>query len=427
MNELRLPEPIAGPSEKRIALRVSPAAERQLRGGHPWLYDQAIRSQSHDGRAGDLGVVFDRKRRFLAIGLYDPDSPLRLRVLQAGKPAQIDQAWFEQRIVEAARRRLPLLRERQPTTGFRIVHGENDGMPGLVLDRYGRSLVLKLYTAAWVPHLTAVLTAIQTAAAPDGGIGTLGEARRIVLRLSRHVAARHDLLYGLEDGMVVSGKRLKKPVKFLENGLTFEADLAQGQKTGFFLDQRENRARVETMAAGKTILNVFAFTGGFSVYAARGGAPRVVSIDISQHALAGAMRHFKLNRDVTAVAACNHEILLGDAFRILKQLRKNRQQFDMVIVDPPAFARRQDEVARALSAYGRLTRLALGVLRPSGALVSSSCSSRVTADQFYETVLQAAVGHKRPLQEITRTGHALDHPIGFPEGAYLKTLFAIAP
>lgn len=425
MDDLHLPELIPGPSDRRIALRVSPAAERQLRAGHPWLFDGAIREQSRHGRAGDLGVVFDRKGRFLAVGLYDPGSALRLRVLQSGSPATLDQDWFTERIATAARLRLPL--PAQATTGFRIVHGENDGLPGLVLDRYGRSLVLKLYTAAWVPHLPVLLHAIHAAARAGDAAAVLGDMRRIVLRLSRDLEAQADLLHGLADGLVVSGTPLAGPVTFLENGLTFEADLALGQKTGFFLDQRENRARVGELSGGLRVLNVFAYTGGFSLYAARGGATHVVSSDLSQPALSAVLRHFELNRADPAVAACGHAILPGDAFRVLQQLADDRARFDMLIVDPPAFARRQGEVPRALGAYARLTRLALGVLRSGGTLVASSCSSRVTADQFYATVLQSAVDGKRSLQEIIRTGHALDHPIGFPEGAYLKTLFAVAP
>lgn len=425
MDDLHLPEPIPGPSDKRIALRVSPAAERRLRAGHPWLFNGAIQAQSRHGRAGDLGVVFDRKGRFLAIGLYDPDSPLRLRVLQSGSPATLDQAWFERRIVTAARVRLPLPAE--STTGFRIVHGENDGLPGLVLDRYGRSLVLKLYTAAWVPHLTVLLHAIDAAARLPDTAAVLGDACRVVLRLSRGLEVQAERLYGLADGVVIGGAPLTGPVTFLEYGLTFEADLVLGQKTGFFLDQRENRARVAELAGGMRVLNVFAYTGGFSLYAARGGAAHVVSSDLSKPALAIARRHFELNDADPAVAFCTHAVLPGDAFRVLQQLGDDRARFDMVIVDPPAFARRQDDVPRALNAYARLTRLALGVLRSGGTLVSSSCSSRVTAVQFYETVLQSAAEGARPLQEIVRTGHALDHPIGFPEGAYLKTLFAVAP
>ena len=410
---------LPNPSEKRIALRVSPAAERAIRRGHPWLFEKAIRQQSHNGRSGDLAVVFDRKRRFLAIGLYDPASPIRVRILAQGQPTRIDADWFLARLETAVALRRPLLQSN--TTGYRLVHGENDGLSGLVIDRYDSTYVLKLYSTAWVPHLPSLLR----------GLMKIVEPKCMVLRLSRFVQRQTDDLYGLEEGQLLLGKQLprrqlKRGVHFLENGLTFEVDVVQGQKTGFFLDQRDNRARVEKLAAGKRVLNVFAYTGGFSLYAARGGAKEIVSLDISQPALANAMRNFKLNQTNAAVAAAEHELLVGDAFRSMKQLIANGRRFEMVIIDPPAFAKQQDEVERALSAYGRLVRLGLRLLKPKGILVMASCSSRVGTELFFKTVHDAAVGAGRPLQEIERTGHALDHPRTFPEGAYLKCLFAIA-
>jgi 23S rRNA (cytosine1962-C5)-methyltransferase len=403
------------PAERNIALHVTPAAERAIRDGHPWLFDQSIRRRSRDGRTGDLAVIYDRKNRFLAVGLYDPDSPIRVRILQQGEPARINRGWFEQQIGEAVARRRPLLTDQ--TNGCRLIHGENDGLPGLVVDRYGETCVMKLYTAAWLPHLPAVVAALETAVQPE----------RLLLRLSRALQSQPEQLHGLADGILLQGAALTGPVLFQENGLTFAVDVVAGQKTGFFLDQRDNRARVEKLAAGKRVLNVFAYTGGFSLYAARGGATEVVSLDISQPALANAMRNFKLNRAHEAVAAAEHELLVGDAFLTMKQLIANRRRFEMVIIDPPAFAKRQEEVERAVSAYGRLVRLGLQLLRPGGVLVMASCSSRVSAEQFFGVVHQAAVEVGRPLQEIERTGHALDHPIRFPEGAYLKCLFATAP
>ena len=213
------------------------------------------------------------------------------------------------------------------------------------------------------------------------------------------------------------------PVHFTENGLRFTADVIHGQKTGFFLDQRENRARAERLARGKTVLNLFAYSGGFSLYAARGGARSVASLDGSQPALAAAAQHFKLN---PRLAHTPHELLRGDAFDILKKLRRDGRLFDMVIIDPPAFAKQQSETERALAAYRRLVRLGLGVLPPGGTLVMASCSSRVAADDFFQLVHETAREERRPLREIERTTHPIDHPVRFPEGAYLKCLFATA-
>jgi 23S rRNA (cytosine1962-C5)-methyltransferase len=402
------------PAERRIALHVNREAERAIRSGHPWLFDNSIERQSHAGKPGDLAVVFDQKRRFLAIGLYDPTSPLRLRVLQQGVSAAIDQAWFLTQLTITAQRRASLLAGR--TTGYRLVHGENDGLPGLVVDRYDQTLVIKLYTAAWLPHLPDLLT----------GLATVQPAERIVLRMSRALQKAPEYLYGLTDGMILTGPPLRGPVVFLENGLRFEADPIHGQKTGFFLDQRDNRARVEGLATGKRVLNVFAYNGGFSLYAARGGATQVASLDISRPALQAAERNFALNQNIPTVAAATHQLLVGDAFPLLAEMASNRRTFDLVIIDPPAFAKQQSEVERALAAYAQLTRLGLGVLQAGGTLVLASCSSRVSTDAFFTTVTQAAAQVRRPLQIFAQTTHALDHPVGFPEGAYLKCLYATA-
>ena len=438
------------PSAKRIAVHVTPAAERALRAGHPWVFDQAIRSQSHEGQPGDLAVVFDAKRRFLAIGLYDPRSPIRVRVLQHREPANIDRAWFTARLRAAAEIRRPLTLT--GTDGYRLVHGENDDLPGLVIDRYGGprlpvvgipslrdgtaamrnampladvakgegvaltgTLVLKLYTAAWLPHLADILA----------GLESIQPAEHIVLRYSRNLEALM-LPYGLADGDVLSGDPLSGPIVFQEYGLRFAADVAHGHKTGFFFDQRENRAQVHLLAAGRRVLDLFAYSGGFSVYAAAGGATSVTSVDISAPALEAAAANFALNRD-TPGDQVEHTLVVADAFDALEGYKDSGQTFDMLIVDPPSFAKSATEIERALAAYARLARLATGLLTPGGILVMSSCSSRVSAGAFFDTVTQAAQQAGHPLAEILRTGHALDHPITFPEGAYLKCLFASMP
>jgi 23S rRNA (cytosine1962-C5)-methyltransferase len=233
-------------------------------------------------------------------------------------------------------------------------------------------------------------------------------------------------LYQLKDGSVLQGTSSDNPFLFVENGITFEADIRNGQKTGFFLDQRDNRARVEKLSKEKRVLNMFSYTGGFSVYAARGGATKVVSVDLSKPALASAKRNFSYNRSDPAIAACHHEIHAGDAFELLQNYANNKITFDMLILDPPSFAKRKSEIEKAISAYHQLTGLGLKVLSPGGILVQASCSSRVSQSDFFETIHQAAQQNGRHLREIERTGHPIDHPIKFPEGEYLKCLFAVA-
>lgn len=407
---------VPAPNAKRIALRISPPAERALRQRHPWVFDQAISEQSQAGSPGDLAVIFDDKRRFLAVGLYDPTSPIRVRILQSRQPATINADWFKSRLSATLRLRLPLIElpAERATTGYRLVHGENDGLPGLVIDRYAGTLVLKLYTPAWIPHLKELCSALEQ----------VSPAESLILRLSRSMLKQDELLFGLSDGLTLSGPPPEGPILFQENGLVFESDPILGQKTGFFLDQRENRARVERLSLGQSVLNVFAYTGGFSVYAARGGAKQVVSVDLSAPAMQAAARNMGHNRQFFTVAAASHETLAEDAFEALGRMASEKRWFDLVIIDPPMFAQNHSQTAAALSAYQRLTRLGLGVLRPGGVLVQASCSSRVAADAFFNAIHQAASESNRRLTEIERTGHALDHPIGFKEGAYLKCLFA---
>ncbi len=285
-------------------------------------------------------------------------------------------------------------------------------MPGAVVDVYAGTAVLKLYTEAWLPWMAELCGAIQAAYPWE----------RLVLRLARGPASYFNE-HGLQDGQVLDGPELTGPVVFSENGVKFEAEPVSGQKTGFFLDQRENRARVEDLSGGNEVLNVFSYTGGFSVYAARGGAPRVVSVDISKPASAAAERNFKLNESIPEVRDCRHEIVAQDAFVAMKAMVDAGESFGVVIVDPPSFAKRASEVDGAVRAYQRLARLAARLVSNDGTLVLASCSSRVGTSRFREAVL-TAVRESLPRARATlTTEHPLDHPVSFDGSAYLKCVF----
>ena len=392
-------------------MRVTPDALRQLRGGHPWLYDGSITDLSRDGAPGDLAIVFDGRRRFAAIGLYDPGSPIRVKVLHAGRPVPIDGDWLRQRIRAALQVRTPIADGPDgPLSAHRVLNGENDGLPGLVADRYAATLVVKLYSAAWTPWLREVVPALMEETGVHG----------IVLRCAR--ALDTGPLVGA-DGSVIAGAVPDGPVEFLEDGLRFAADVRRGQKTGHFLDQRANRRRVGALAAGCHVLDVFAATGGFGVHAAAGGATRVVSVDSSRPTLEAARRNMALNLDRPAVAACRHELLVGDAFDEMARLARSSERFDLVVVDPPSFARRRQQVAGALTAYQRLTDLAVPLVRSGGLLVQASCSSRVPTEAFFDAVDDVLSTSGRTATLVERTGHDVDHPIAFPEGEYLKAGF----
>jgi 23S rRNA (cytosine1962-C5)-methyltransferase len=393
----------------RLRLRVTAAAESILRSGHPWLFAESIREQNREGKLGELAVVFDRNDRFLAVGLYDPESPIRLRVLHTGKPQTINRDWWAARLEQSLARRKDLFDGQ--TTGFRWINGESDGWPGLVLDRYDRTLVLKLYTAAWLPLGQEIAALINERLQPE----------RIVLRLSRNIRTQAESEFTKTDGEVIHGPPMAEPAVFMETGLRFEADVLRGQKTGFFLDQRENRRRVEALARGRSVLNAFSFTGGFSVYAARGGARAVTDLDLSRHALAGARRNFALNQDNARVAGFPHELAQADAFEWLSGNAKRK--FDLIVLDPPSLAKREAERAGAIRAYQRLARLGIEHLERDGILVACSCSAHVTAEEFFGAVRGAAASTGRKFAELETTGQPPDHPAGFKEGDYLKAIF----
>jgi len=399
-------------------VRTTPDALRNLRAGHPWLFEGSIRSVNHEGAPGDLAVVFDDDRRFAAIGLWDPASPIRVKILHHGRPVAVDAEFFRSRIAGALARRSRLVAPpvtdppAPATTAYRVLHGENDGLPGLVLDRYGHVAVLKLYSTAWIPHLHVVVPIIRE----------LVPSSSLVLRLARTLHEQD--LHGLTEGMSLFGPEITSPVPFFENGLRFEADVVHGQKTGHFLDQRENRIEVGSRANGGRVLDVFCCTGGFSVHAAAGGARSVLSIDSSPHAIEAAVRNMALNADRPAVVACRHETVVGEAFATLERLALERRRFDIVVIDPPSFARNALSVPKAMQAYERLAELSAPLVEIGGLLVSASCSARVLMPDFLRAVHAGAAHSGYELDEEQRTEHPLDHPIGFNEGGYLKTLWS---
>jgi 23S rRNA (cytosine1962-C5)-methyltransferase len=392
----------------RLRLRITAAAETIVRGGHPWLFADSIHELNRAGQPGELAVIYDRKDKFLAVGLFDPDSPIRVRILHAGKPQTIDAAWWQARLEQALARRRDLFDEQ--TTGYRLIHGESDGWPGLVLDRYDTTLVLKIYTAAWLPRLEEILALLK---------GTV-TCERIVLRLSRNIQAGAEKQFQRGDGQVLFGSPPDGPVIFSENGVRFEADVLHGQKTGFFLDQRDNRREVELLAPGRRVLNAFSFSGGFSVYAARGGAKSVTDLDISAHALESARRNFALNKNFPGVANCRHETVQADAF---EWIAAGADKFDLIVLDPPSLAKRAAEREGAVRAYERLNSLGIQKLAPDGILVAGSCSTHVPAAEFFDAVRRAALKSGRKCSELKTLQHPPDHPATFKEAEYLKVMY----
>ncbi|MFM8878755.1 MAG: class I SAM-dependent methyltransferase [Verrucomicrobiota bacterium] len=397
----------SGSNPPRLRLRLTAAGEHAVRKGHPWVYSERIRETNREGISGEVAVVYDRNDRFMALGLYDPDSPIRFRVLHAGKPVMVDDAWWRARLAASLARREGVATDQ--THGLRWINGESDGWPAMVVDQYAGTLVLKLYSVVWLPRVADLTRWLREALNPE----------RIVLRLSRNAALGFEQA-GYHDGQNLWGEDTSPSVVFLEDGLRFWSDVVKGQKTGFFLDQRDNRRRIGQSSAGLDVLNAFSFSGGFSLHAARGGARSVTDLDISPHALEAARRNFALNATDPRIAAVRHESVQSDAFAWLE---RSTDLFDIVICDPPSLAKRETERAGAIEAYHRLAVHSIARVRPGGLLLAASCSAHVTPEEFYAAVTEAAHRSGRRFVEEGYTGHAPDHPATFDEARYLKAAY----
>ena len=386
----------------RLRLELFPRAETAVRSGHPWVYADSIKSQNREGETGELAVMYDKKDRFLAIGLYEADSPIRVRILHCGKPAGIHRDWWLEKAQAClARRERNILKD--GTDGARLINGESEGFPGLVADIYAGTLVVKIYAASWLAQWEEIEDVFREVFRPQ----------HLILRLSRNIT-QYAASMGFTEGF--RSEPGEETVVFSENGIRFEAAVLKGQKTGFFLDQRDNRSRVEQLAAGRDVLNVFSFTGGFSLYAARGGARSVTDLDISRHALDSAARNYSLN---PSLAGVKRFAVQADAFRWLEESGEN---YDLIITDPPSLAKRESEREGAARAYARLNLAALRRLRTGGLLIAASCSAHVSAEEFYGAVEVALQENGLPFCELWRYGHATDHPAAFREAEYLKAV-----
>jgi 23S rRNA (cytosine1962-C5)-methyltransferase len=390
---------------KVISVKLRPKAERMVKKRHPWVFEDSITKQNTEGKSGDVVVIYDtKKNKFLACGLFDPNSPIRIKLLQFGKPAKLDSDFFKNRIDTIFAKRDALLLT--DTNSYRFVYGEADGLPGLIADVYADVLVVKIYSAIWFPYLKDILPHLLAKS----------NCKTIVLRLSRNVQKSKENI-SLKDGQVIYGDLANNVVVFKEHGVHFSANVIYGHKTGYFLDHRENRKRVGALSKDKTVLDVFSYAGGFSVHALANGAKEVTSLDISAQALEMAVQNGKLNE-----YSGTHKTMAVDAFIGLHDLIKQGKSFDLVVIDPPSFAKSAKEIDKAKHSYSRLARLGTSLTKKGGLLVLASCSSRVDADTFFDICEAEIQNGSRSFKVIDNTYHDTDHPIinSFPEGAYLK-------
>lgn len=398
---------------QKHAIKLTAAAEKSIRAKHPWVFESSIVKQGKDVRAGDIAIIFSKnKNKLIAVGLMDPNSPIRIKVVSF-QAATLNQSWFTASIQAAFDKRRALLKD---NTSFRLIFGENDLMPSLIVDIYEQVAVVKYYALIWLPYHAFIIQGILDLNT------SLCEYNRpiqaIVLRLSRQVDRALESYSDIYDGKVVYGTLDNPVVRFREYGVDFSAHVIRGHKTGYFLDHRQNRRQIGLMSKDKTVLDVFSYAGGFSVHALVGGATSVTSVDISQQALDLAKENAALNGTFS-----NHICLQGDAFAIMKDLIQQAKRYDIVVVDPPSFAKQAKEIDTAINSYKRLCRLAVQLTAKNGLILLASCSSRIQMDVFRELNESCLKRQSRRYQIVDETLHDIDHPVNFPEGLYLKSLY----
>lgn len=380
--------------------------EKWLHEGHPWVFRAAVQTEPTEASPGSIVDVMDRAGRFVVRGYYNPHSSIPVRALTGDESAEINADWLQERIRTAIGLRQF---DDDVTNAYRLVHSESDFLPGLIVDRYNAFLVVQLHTLGLDLWRDQIADILATELNPKG-----------VYERSDVGARQGEGLEALPVG-VLAGDEPPDHVVIKENGAEFVCDIKTGQKTGFFLDQRENRLAVEAFCKGGEVLNCFSYSGGFSVFAARGGAVTTESIDASEPALELARENLSRN----GFAGESHKCIRTHVFDHLKACREAGRAFDVVIVDPPAFAKSRGALKRAQRAYVRLNQMAMEVLKPGGMLVSASCSSAVDYELFWDLLKQASAGARRKVQVIQSHLQSADHPVSvaFPEGRYLKCFF----
>jgi 23S rRNA (cytosine1962-C5)-methyltransferase len=384
--------------------------ERSVLRRHPWIFEGSIERLAGRVRAGDTVDVLSAAGAPLARGAFSPHSQIRVRLWSFDPEETIDHAFFKRRIAACVARReaLPELRRQQ---GLRLIHGESDGLPGVIADRYGDTVVLQLTSAGAEKWREAIAGALLKA----GGGTRLYERSDSEVRALEGLAPRSGWLRGEGEGVVV----------IEEHGVRLEVDIVGGHKTGFYLDQRDNRWLARQLAAGRSVLNCFCYTGGFSLQALAGGAAEVLSIDSSGPALAAARRNLALNPDLSGGRAQWWE---ADVFEALRELKRQGRRFDFIVLDPPKFAPSAALAERAARAYKDINLLGWRLLNPGGYLMTYSCSGGIGVELFQKIVAGAAADAGVDARILRRLQATPDHPIGlaFPEGEYLKGLLCQA-
>ncbi|MGO9137059.1 MAG: class I SAM-dependent rRNA methyltransferase [Syntrophales bacterium] len=381
---------------------LKPGRDASLSRGHPWVFSGAVAGAEGQLDPGDIVVAVTHERRPLALGFYNPTSDIAFRLLTTDMTVAVDQAFWQKRIREAMSLRDKVLPE--GTTAYRLINAEGDWIPGLIVDRYANYLVLSIETAGMEKHREAVVKILSEEMQPKG-IYERSEGRaRQLESLDDHIG-------------VVYGECPPPAIEIIEDHLCFKVDIISGQKTGFFLDQRTNRKIAERLSNQANVLNCFSYTGAFSVYCARGGARRVISVESSEAATETA----RWNLERNGFSSDHHPVVKADVF---KYLRETNELFDLIILDPPAFARAKKDVTKASRGYKDINLQAARSLSEHGMLATFSCSNYIGDTLFEKIVLGAMRDAGKAARLLQTMGPGPDHPtnLGHPEGRYLTGL-----
>ena len=379
--------------------------EESLKRFHPWVFSGAINRIEGNVQEGDLVEVFTAQGTFIARGHYQVGS-IMVRVLTFDEHETIDECFWQHRLEEAFLKRIAIgIAQRADNNTYRLVHGEGDNLPGLVIDIYGRTAVMQAHSAGM--HFQRMEIAQALMKVMDSKID------HIYYKSDTTLPYKAEL--GQENGFLIGGSKENIATEY---GLKFHIDWLKGQKTGFFVDQRENRSLLERYSQGRNVLNMFCYTGGFSVYALRGGAARVDSVDSSAKAIELTKQNVALNFTDDG----RHHAYAEDAFKFLDEMKKD--QYDLIILDPPAFAKHRDVLRNALQGYRRINAKAFEKIKHGGILFTFSCSQAVNKDQFRTSVFTAAAASGRKVSILHQLTQPADHPVNIyhPEGEYLKGL-----
>ncbi len=389
-------------SSKSIILK--PGREKSVLHRHPWIFSGAVDQVNGSPQAGETVLVRNASGDLLGSAAFSPSSQIRARMWTWDTEESIDEGFFQKRLKKALEFRQAVIPTGE-TDACRLIHGESDGLPGLVVDRYADWLVVQILSCGSEAHRETLVRLLEELT----GIGNIYERSDVDVRQLEGLADRTGVLRGVPPPDLVW---------IHENGLTFAVNLKKGQKTGFYLDQRANRLRVGQLAENRSVLNCFCYSGGFSLYALKGGAKDVISVDSSQEALDLG----ELNLQTNSLPAENAEWLQGDVFHVLREMRDRARKFDLIILDPPKFAHTAAQAEKAARGYKDINLLAFKLLNPGGILATFSCSGGVSAELFQKIVAGAALdaGVDARIIDLLRQGQ--DHPVAlnFPEGAYLK-------